>query len=188
MGHSDKSEHDRGTQSTEDIESAISKLSKSDRVGKASELLSVVGGAAAGASAAGAVASAAGATTLLGSTTLAGALGGVFVATTPVGWIAGCALAGSAAVYGVSRMLRSGGKNDQLRTEIVGRLSARLKALRHLEGAEAPTATLREHVEHALVDNTLSSEQAHRIIALVESGKMDPGVAIERMKQMKADA
>lgn len=188
MSHQGNGNPGRPTQSMEDIESAISKLSKSDRIGKASEILSVVGGATAGASAAGAVASAAGATTLLGSTTLASALGGVFVVTTPVGWVAGCALAGGAAAYGVARMLKSGGKNDQLRSEIVGRLSARLKALRHSERSEASTNTLRGHIELALADNTISAEQARRIIALVETGKMDPAVAIERVKQLKAGA
>jgi hypothetical protein len=190
MDHHEKSERDDGVLSEEDIESAISKLNKSDKIGRASELLSVVGGAAAGASAAGAVASAAGATTLLGSTSLAGALGGIFVASTPVGWVAGCVLAGGAAAYGMSRMIKSGGMNDQIRTEMVGRLSTRLKGLLdRSEAAATPvTEAFREYVDLAVADKTISTEQAHRIVALVESGKLERDLAIERIKQLKANA
>lgn len=185
MGHHAKDE----PHSAEDIEAAISKLSETDRVGSAGELLSVVGGAAAGASAAGAVASVAGATTLLGSTTLAGVLGGFAVVSTPVGWIAGCVLAGGAAAYGLSKMLKSGERNDQIRTEMIERLTVRLRDLMQQPEAEVPSAAaFREYVDLALADNTISTEQAHRIVALVESGKLDPCVAIERMKQLKVDA
>jgi hypothetical protein len=191
MDERDKSDsEDSVAHSAEDIEAAISKLSKSDRVGKASELLNIVGGAAAGASAAGAVAGAAGATTILGSSTLAGALGGFVVASTPVGWIAGCVIAGGAAAYGVSKMIKSGGMNDQIRTDMVGRLNTRLqKLLQRSEAAEIPAAeAFREYVDLAVADKSISAEQARRIVALVEGGKLDAGLAIKRIKHMKAAA
>ena len=190
MDEHDKSEReDSEAHSAEDIEAAISKLSKSDRVGMASELLNVVGGAAAGASAAGAVAGAAGATTFLGSTTLAGIVG-VGIASTPVGWIAGCVLAGGAAAYGVSKMIKSGGMNDQIRAEMVGRLNTRLQKLRHRSKAVAipPAEAFRGYVDLAVADKSISAEQAHRIVALVESGKLELGLAIERIKQLRAGA
>lgn len=190
MDHHDKRESDSGAHSVDDIKAAISKLSKSDRVGTASRLLTLVGGAAGGASAAGAVAGAAGATTLLGSSSLAGLLGGVFVVSTPVGWIAGCALAGGAAAYGVSRLIKSGGMNDQIRTDMVGRLTTRLEGLlNRSEAVVTPAAeTFREYIELAVADKTLSAEQAHRVVTLVASGKLDPALAIERIKKLKANA
>jgi hypothetical protein len=134
--HDGSKREDGEAHSAADIESAISKLSKSDRVGKARELLNVVSGAAARATAPGAV----GATTILGSSTLAGALGGISVASMRVGWIAGCVLAGGAVAYGVSEMIKSGRVNGQLRTEMVDRLTTRLQGLRHrLEAAAIET-------------------------------------------------
>ncbi len=86
-------------------------------------------------------------------------------------------------------MLKSGEKNDQIRREMVERLTVRLKKLMQQPEAEVlSAAAFREYVDLALAHNTISAEQARRIVALVEGGKLDPGVAIERMKQLKIDA
>ena len=86
-------------------------------------------------------------------------------------------------------MIKSGGLNDQIRTEVVARLTARLQKLRHQPKAVAtPANTFQDHVGLALADNTISTEQAQRIVALVEGGKLDPALAIERLEQMKAHA
>ena len=72
---------------------ALKKIENSprDRIGILGEVGIVAGGIAGGTAAASGVAAVAGASTILGSTTLGGALGGIFVATTPVGWFIGTA-------------------------------------------------------------------------------------------------
>ena len=73
---------------------------------------------------------------------------------------------------------------------MVGRLSTRLKGLLdRSEAAATPvTEAFREYVDLAVADKTISTEQAHRIVALVESGKLERDLAIERIKQLKANA
>ncbi|MBV5330379.1 MAG: hypothetical protein JZU65_22565, partial [Chlorobium sp.] len=78
-----------------------------DRVGILGELGVTGLGLVAGVAASGAVAVAAGAATLAGSTTLASILGGIFVTTTPVGWIIGTAVAGGALAYSAGQLVRS---------------------------------------------------------------------------------
>ena len=94
---------------------AAKKLSGSDRIGLAAQVVAAAGGAGAGAAMAGPAASAAGATTLLGSTTLAGLLGGLFVTTTPIGWVVGTTALGAAAGLGIAWLARSGGRQDRVR-------------------------------------------------------------------------
>jgi len=72
-------------------------------------------GIASGAATASSIASAAGATTLCSSTLLASALGGIFITTTPVGWVVGSAAAAGIIGFGVARWAMSGGKEDQKR-------------------------------------------------------------------------
>lgn len=93
---------------------ALERLKKSprDRIGILGDLGVTAIGAIAGSAAAGSVAGAAGAATLMGSSTAASILGGIFVTTTPLGWVVGTALVGGAAGYSVSRLVRSGGKSD----------------------------------------------------------------------------
>ena len=107
------------------------------------EAIATAGGVAAGATAAGAIAGAVGATTFLGSTTLGGLVGGVLVVSTPVGWVIGCAVAGGAAAYGISRMIRSGGRQDEVRNAIRRRLLKRLNDLRSKRGEESAIRQLR---------------------------------------------
>ncbi len=87
-------------------------------------------------------------------------------------------------------MIKSGGMNDQIRTDMVGRLNTRLQELRHRsEAAAIPAAeSFREFVDLAVAENAISTEQAHRIVALVERGKLEPSLAIERIKQLKVAA
>ena len=168
---------------TEDVLAAIDKLKGRDRVGSAGQIVATTGGAAAGASAAGAIAGAAGASTLLGSTSLASALP-FLVAATPVVWIAGCAVAGAAMAYGVSRLIRSGGRSDRVREEIVGRLMKRLEALEAPEGQPANTTELRQGISEAVATGVLSSGQAARMVDLIEEGKLDPDLAFGRLKKL----
>jgi hypothetical protein len=170
-----------------DIHLAIRKLNGKDRVGTAGQLLATAGGFGAGASAAGAIAGAAGATTLLGSTTLGSVLGGVLVTTTPVGWVIGCALAGAAAAYGVSKAVRSGGRNDRIREEVITRLTIRLNQLqKNRQDIVRTLARLKINIGNAVRDGHISSEQACRLVTLVEDRKLDPQVALARIQAFYA--
>jgi hypothetical protein len=170
------------TSENDDVKAAIDKLRGRDRLGNASQMLTTAGGAAAGASAAGALAATAGASTLLGSTTLASAIGGVLVVSTPVGWVVGCAFIGAATAYGVSKLVRSGGRNDRVREEIIDRLLKRLKDIETKKPPLASTMTqLRDHIAAAIRNETLTNEQANRMLDLIEAGKLSVEIALERI-------
>lgn len=184
MKKADNKNTHQNQHSTEDVIDAIEKLKGSDRVGSASQALTTAGGAAAGVSAAGAVAAAAGASTLFGSTTLAGTLGGFLVASTPVGWVVGCAVAGAAAAYGVSRLVRSGGRNDRVREEIVERLSKRLAQMRARNTQPTTMTELRQAMTEAIQGSYISNEQAARMVDLVEEGKLGVEIALARIRSL----
>ena len=169
----------------EKIKKAISKLQKKDKVGLAGDGMAVVGGAAAGAAASGTIAAAAGVSTIWGSTTLGSLLSGTFVAATPVGWIVGSAAAAAAAGYGITKLVRSGSKQDQIRNDIVERLNKRLSSMEgeniNSEHLEELISILPVAIEHQLV----SESQADRMIQLINDGKLDPELALNRIKSMK---
>lgn len=182
MSEPDNCKLQQNPPTAEDVKDAIEKLQGNDRVGSTGQCLTTGIGAAVGVTAGGAVAGAVGATTLLGSTTLAGALGTVFVVTTPIGWVVGGAVVGAAAAYGVSRMVRSGGRNDRLRREIAERLSKRLKSLRSGNDRPEPIGDLRQALDEAIQAGQLSSDQATRMVVLVDSGKLDIDIALSRVR------
>ncbi len=169
------------TQTVDDIEQAIKKLKGVDRVGSAGQVLTTVGGAAAGGVAAGSIAAAAGATTLFGSTSLAGALGTIFVTTTPVGWVAGCAVAGAAAAYGASKMIKSGGRNDRVREELIGKLTKRLDEIKVRNTEPRAMADLQHAMAEAIRRGCLTEDDATRIVNLVELGKLKIDLALSRI-------
>jgi hypothetical protein len=170
------------TEPERDTRLAIDKLSARDKVGVAGEGLAALGGAAAGVAAAGTIAGAAGATTLLGSTTLASVFGGVFLTATPVGWVIGSAVLAGAAGYGIAKLVRSGSEHDQVRREVIQRLSGRLAALQ----ADAITADCKVELNQllALIVGTeaITEEAAARMVGLVENGSLRPELALERIK------
>lgn len=161
----------------EEVESAIKKLEGRDKVGVVGEVLSSVGGVAAGSAAAGAVAGAAGATTILGSTTLGSALGGVLVASTPVGWVIGCAAAGGLAGYGIAKMVKSGADNDHTRAGLRERLRARFSK-QALSDAASDYEGIRNR---ALSAGKIGESEAARLTKLVNDRLMPREVAIRRL-------
>lgn len=170
---------------TTKLRQALDKLRGRDRIGVASEGVAVAGSAAAGAALASGVAGAAGASTLLGSTTLAGWLGGVFVTATPIGWVLGSAVVAGAAGYGAVKLIRSGGKQDRLRAEATGRLSTRLVAL---EQGRADGNEL-GHLLHVVLEaGTITPEAAQRMIALVDQGRLSPELALLRLRALGVES
>lgn len=170
----------------EKISAAISKLEGRDKVGVSAEILGTAGGAAAGAAAAGTVASLAGASTILGSTTLGSALGGVFVATTPVGWLVGSAVVAGAAGYGLAKMARSGARQDEVRKEIISRLRKRQHALEE-DGSNPPSlAEFVQLVDAALAQGSITEAQGLRLVGLVERGSLSVQSAADRLRALGA--
>ncbi len=164
------------------IAEAIHKLKRPDKVGVAGVGLGTSAGVAGGTAAAGALASAAGATTLLGSTTLASALGGVFVAATPIGWVVGCGIAGGAIGLGIAKLIRSGGAQDQIREDMIKRFQAKLDTLQRSEGKQYNLDNLKTALSAAINNNSISDAQAERLVKLVSDGKLQAKVALERLK------
>lgn len=167
---------------------ALGKLEGRDAVGRAGELLGSAGGAAAGAAAAGTIASAAGATTLLGSTTLAGVLGGVFVAATPVGWIIGSAAAAGLVAFGVAKMIRSGTRQDEIRAKLKASIKRKVGEIDSFEEWQLAEADLLLRLNLKLVEavktGALSEENSRRIRLLVEKNDLSVDIALDRISRL----
>lgn len=172
----DVSTDDKGT-----IKKAISKLEGKDKVGLVGEGLATIGGAAAGAAAAGTVASAAGASTLLGSTTLASALGGVFVTSTPIGWVIGSVAIAGAAGYGIAKLVRSGTKQDQVREDLLRKFEARLAAMQTSQETSSPIDQINQILPQLITQQLISEVQAERMVSLIENGNLQANIALDRL-------
>ncbi|MGE6384747.1 hypothetical protein ACQKEN_03615 [Pseudomonas sp. NPDC078416] len=167
------------------VAQAISQLEARDRVGVIGDGAVVAGSTLAGAALSGVAAGAAGATSLLGSTSLAGLLGGVFVTTTPVGWVIGSAAVVGAVGYGAVKLIRSGAQQDRVRKEISQRLSARLVPK---VDSKLQTSSERQELESlissALDANVLSLDSGKKILDLVDAGSLNLNLALIRMRTL----
>jgi hypothetical protein len=169
---------------TDELNFVIGKLKGKDKVGVAGEALAAVGGAAGGIAAASTLASVAGASTLLGSSSLAGVLGGTLVAATPVGWVIGSAIVDGAAGYGISKLVRSGSHQDQIRVQLIKKMEGRLAALRQDHPKESSLEDLHQLLSIVIEKGLISEVQAERMVGLVEKGSLKAEVALQRLKSM----
>jgi len=173
-----------------DYKSALKKISDNpkDRVGILGEVVIVGIGVAGGVAGAGPAAAAAGASTILGSSTLGGLLGGVLVASTPVGWVIGTAAFGGAAAYGVSRLFKSGNVSDERTEQNIKKLK---KTIEDLEKEANKTSDTDEKysklasmylklIEADLVDEDTVKE----ILEGIQSGDINIDVAFKTVKDM----
>jgi antitoxin component of RelBE/YafQ-DinJ toxin-antitoxin module len=167
-----------------EMSDAINKLKKKDKVGIAGEGLSAIGGAAAGVVASGGIASAAGAATLFGSTSLAGTLGGVFVTATPVGWVIGSAAVSGAVGYSIAKMVRSGSEQDQVRKEVVERLSAKLEVMKVEQGKIDSIDNLNQLLPKVIMNGFINESQAEKMLDLISEGRLDVAIAVQRIEGM----
>lgn len=119
--------------SVEEYISALEKMKKSpkDRIGALGELGATGLGGIAGAGLASATAGAAGVATLFGSTTIGSILGGIFVTTTPLGWVVGSVAIGGVVGYGISKLVSSGGKSDAIKKMNINELQQRVTQLQN---------------------------------------------------------
>lgn len=168
----------------DELNFVIDKLKGKDKVGVAGEALAAVGGAAGGIAAASTLASVAGASTLLGSSSLASVLGGTLVAATPVGWVIGSAVVAGAAGYGISKLVRSGSHQDQIRAQLIKKMEVRLAALRQDHPKESSLEDLHQLLSIVIEKGLISEVQAERMVGLVEKGSLKAEVALQRLKSM----
>lgn len=166
--------------SKEELELVIEKLKEKDKVGLTGEILAPLGGAAAGVAASGAIAGVAGASTILGSTSLASALGGTLVATTPVGWVIGSAIALGAVGYGISKLIRSGADQDQIRKDLVKLFESRLQEHDSKGSLETSQNQVAELLADLVSRQIVNEQQAERSLALIECGKLSTEIALAR--------
>ena len=171
----------------EKLQKSIDSLSGKDRVGLLGEGAATVLGGLGGAAAASSVASAAGASTLLGSTTLASALGGVFVTTTPVGWVIGSTLVLSAVGYTAGKLIRSGSAQDKIRAELIYSLSERLARIKTGQATNTDMNEFKQLCAVCIAGGVLDQTSMDRMLGLIESGAMSLSIAIDRLAR-KAEA
>jgi len=164
------------------IHQAIDKLSGRDIVGKIGESLSSVVGGLAGLGLSGTIASYFGATTILGSSTLGGMLGGIFVTATPVGWVIGTSALLAISGYGISKMVHSGGKQDQFRSSLIADLKKKLSMI-EVENKDKQNE-LNMLVELVVNNDLIKKEAAIKMVDLVSLGKMKIDIAINRLTKI----
>ncbi|HRK40377.1 MAG TPA: hypothetical protein PK347_18530 [Burkholderiaceae bacterium] len=169
------------------VASAIEKLKGRDKVGVVSEYATTAGGIAAGAVLAGKVAAVAGASTLFGSTTLATTLGGLFVVSTPVGWVIGSAALVGTAAYALSRLAASGAKQDVARKELIERLQKRLQELGSSQQKEQ-SSELQALLAIAIASQLITEDYAKRLVDMVEGGSLHVNVATNRLRDLALEA
>lgn len=171
------------TLSKQDYIKALKKLEKSpsDRIGTLGTLGVVVTGASAGALGATGLASAFGISTLLGSTTLASVAGGIFIVSNPVGWALGTATAGAVAAYGISKLVSSGGAQDEKKQTAIKELRNQIANYNKKVKTTTDTNKIGQ-VAGAfalLLENDLMEEQkVTKILEGVESGEINAEYAL----------
>lgn len=129
-----------------------------------------------GAAAAGTLASAVGTTSILGLSTAASWLGVSAVAATPVGWIIGCAAAGGAIAYGVSRMIHGGGLSEGRKLELLQKYREEAKNIEAKERSGNIDDAERTHfilsMRELINKDLISPDKAFKLIEQVEQGRI----------------
>jgi hypothetical protein len=156
-----------------------------DKVGILGEVLATGVGTAGGLAGSAAIASVAGATTttFMGSSLLGGVLG-IGAVTTPVGWVIGCAVAGTALTYGLTRMIKSGVHNDQVRVEVISEIIKRKKAGILQKRKNAHINQLKNLLDTCVSQSKITKEKAAQLLALVTNNKLNVLIALKRVKDL----
>lgn len=139
-------------------------------------------GAVSGALSAGAIAGGAGATSIFGITSAASWLGITVVASTPIGWIAGCALAGTAISYGVSKIVKNGAVNTErrkkLREDIHRKISEFQESERKISEEEEFKLAI-EILHIAYLQEIISQDKGIVLVNGLKNNEIKPKLAIE---------
>jgi hypothetical protein len=167
----------------EEYDVAFANAEGRDKVGVLGEILTTGVGTAGGLAGSAAIASVAGATTttFMGSSLLGGVLG-VGVVTTPVGWVIGCAVASTALTYGLTRMIKSGVHNDQVRIEVVNEIIKRKKAEILQKRKNAHVNHLKDLLDTGVSQSKIAKEKSEQLLGLVTNNKLNVQIALKRVK------
>lgn len=141
-----------------------------------------------GAAAAGTAASAMGATSIFGLTAAAKVIGITLASATPIGWVLGASVAGAAAAYGITRMIRGGGISEGKRNELLLQYQQQLKDVEAKERAGSISGddktnfivSLRELIEK----DVIAPEKASQLIELVEQGRIPISQAVSIVQDL----
>ncbi len=176
--------------STDEYIKALEKMKASpkDRIGVLGELGATGLGSVAGAGLASAAASAAGAATLFGSSTLGSLLGGIFVTTTPIGWVVGSIAIGGAVGYGISNLVSNGAKSNAIKEMNMNELQARIKTLQNQsQHANEPNEKMQkviEGIQLLIKNNKLSQKDSTDLLAGIEKGNMTVDFAFNMINEI----
>jgi hypothetical protein len=170
------------------VKDALEKMKNNprDRIGILGELGVTGLGVTAGIALSGSIAAAAGGATLAGSTTSASILGGIFVTTTPVGWIVGAALAGGSLAYAASQLVRSGGEFDVRKKITVRELEERIQTMRQ----EANGSTVHNEkmskiitsIQYLVSNLYIEQDKATELLAAIEKKSISVDEAFELLE------
>jgi len=179
--------------SMEEYIHALEKMKRSqrDRLGILGELGVSGLGVTTGIAISGTVAGAAGAATLAGSTTLASLLGGVFVTTTPVGWVVGSAVVCGSLAYTLGKLVRSGGKCDTLKVETMHELERRITAMKKeaklSQDYDGKMANVITTIQYCVVNRCLTQDKGTEILEAVEKKSLDVDEAFALLQGLLID-
>jgi len=140
------------------------------------------------AAAAGTAASAMGATSIFGLTAAAKVIGITLASATPIGWVLGVSVAGAAAAYGITRVIRGGGISEGKRNELLLQYQQQLKDVEAKERAGSISGddktnfivSLRELIEK----DVIAPEKASQLIELVEQGRIPISQAVSIVQDL----
>lgn len=161
---------------------ALEKLEKEPM--NKSKILSNIGivgsGAALGFFAAPTVAAGLGATTILGSSAVATALGGIFVTTTPLGWIIGTGVAGGYLLYSISKFVKSGAQNDLQKMQNIKVLKKEIEKERNQQKTtDEKIAKLAGIYAKLLKFELVSEEDIKTMLEQIQAGTINIDFAFE---------
>jgi len=173
----------------EQLIKTIEQLEKNpnDRVG----ILADVGVTALGAAGAGAAAAVLGTTTA--SIPIITAVTGIgMVVAAPAALIAGAAVAGGAAIYGVSRLIKNGGFNEGKRKQLLNEYKEKLREVEAKERRsnfdEHDRTRFYSFLKEPLKHNLISPDDAHQLMQAVENGYVSLSEAYKLVGKVLSDS
>jgi hypothetical protein len=146
-------------------------------------ILAIAGGAAAAPT----VAGIAGATTLLGSTTLAGALGGIFVVTTPVGWTIAVAAGFLGMATMISRFISNGARETDKRKRLKDDLKSKIQRSRTTMNGVSDNDKIKLVADALLtssVQGKISKDQGAALLGLLIEHRTTPEYAMDTIQKL----
>lgn len=138
-------------------------------------------GAAGGALSASAIAGATGATSIFGITTAASWIGVTAVASTPIGWIASCAVVGGALTYGASYVIKYGTIHTERRKRLAENIREKIAKFQEEEKRLSDDEQFRMAIEilhTAYLKEKLLQNEAIEIVYNLKNHNITPQDAV----------